>query len=62
MQTAETVFRFAGAIITWSFIGFVAAIEINAVQRRESIPEWPVAVFALIGIAVSIARQISGRF
>lgn len=63
MQTAETVFRFAGAIIIWSFIGFVAAILIKAVQRRESIPEWPIAVFALIGIGVSIARQVSaGRF
>ena len=63
MQTAETVFRFAGAIIIWSFIGFVVAILMKAVQRRESIPEWPIAVFALIGIGISIARQVSaGRF
>jgi hypothetical protein len=63
MQTAESLFRFAGAIIIWSFIGFVAAIGIKAVQRKESIPEWPIAVFALIGIGVSIARQVSaGRF
>lgn len=63
MQTAETLFRFAGAIIIWSFIGFVAAIGIKVVQRRESIPEWPIAVFALIGIGVSVARQVSaGRF
>jgi hypothetical protein len=57
MQTAEIVFRFVGAIIIWAFIGFVVAVAIKGIGRRENIPQWPIAVFALIGIAVSVTRQ-----
>jgi len=57
MQTADMVFRFAGAVIIGAFIGFVVAIVIKGIQRREKIPEWPILVFALIGAAFSFARQ-----
>ena len=59
MQTGDMVFRFAGAILIGAFIGFVVAVAIKAVQRREKIPQWPIAVFALVGVAVSFARQSS---
>lgn len=59
MQTADSVFRFAGAIIIWAFIGFVVAVAIKAVQRSEKTPRWPTPVFVMIGLAVSFARQSS---
>jgi hypothetical protein len=59
MQAAETVFRFAGALIIWAFIGFVIAAAIKAFQRRDKLPQWPIAVFVVIGLAVSFARQSS---
>lgn len=59
MQTAEIVFRFAGAILVWAFIGFVIASAMKAFQRRDKLPQWPVPVFVVIGLAVSFARQSS---
>jgi len=59
MQAGESVFRFAGAIIIWAFIGFLVALAIKAVQRREKPPQWPIPVFVVIGLAVSFARQSS---
>lgn len=57
MQAAEVFFRVVGAIVLWAFIGFVVATAIKAFQRRDAIPAWPIAVFAVIGFAVSVARQ-----
>jgi len=59
MQTADSIFRFAGAMIIGAFIGFVVAVVIKAVQRSDKLPEWPIAIFALIGLAISLARQSS---
>ena len=59
MQTADLVFRFAGAILIGAFIGFVVAVAIKAVRRRDKVPEWPIVVFALVGVAISFARQSS---
>ena len=57
MQTADIVFRFIGAIILWAFIGFVIAVALKAIQHRDNIPAWPIAVFVLVGVAISVGRQ-----
>ena len=59
MQTAETVFRFAGAILIWALIGFAVAAAIKAFQQRDKLPQWPIPVCVAIGLAVSFARQSS---
>jgi hypothetical protein len=60
MHAVEMAFRIVGALAISAFIGMIVAATIQAVEHRQSMPQWPIWLFVVVGGAFSAGRLSAG--